>query len=413
MPQTVLTADTIAKEATAILSNNLVMGNNVHRAYEEEFKHSFNGYEKGESISIRRPTDFTVRDGATMQTQEVKEGKITLTVDKQKGVDFRFSSSDLTLRIEDLSERLIEPALNQLANQIDADLQALYRTVPNWVGTPGQVINSYADFYKGPERLNELAVPTDMRYATLSPADHAGLLGAQTALFITGPAQDAYRRAKLGTLGDVDTYMAQNVKTHVVGVATGTPQVNGANQAVIYDNVKDSYVQNLVTDGWSNNTAGILKAGDVFTIANVFAVNAVSKETLPFLRQFVVQADVSSGPTTGPATLSISPPIITSGAYQTVAAAPADDAAISVTGTGNTGYRQNLVFHKNAFALVMVPMAKPPGAVDVARRSYKGISVRVIPVYDGTNDVSSWRLDVLYGVKAIDPRLAVRLSGTA
>src|SRR5262245_16720762 len=100
MPQTVLTADTIAKEATAILSNNLVMGSNVHRAYEEEFKNAFNGYEKGESISIRRPTDFTVRDGATMQTQEVKEGKIQLTVDKQKGVDFRFTSSDLTLRIE-------------------------------------------------------------------------------------------------------------------------------------------------------------------------------------------------------------------------------------------------------------------------------------------------------------------------
>ena len=72
-----------------------------------------------------------------------------------------------------------------------------------------------------------------------------------------------------------------------------------------------------------------------------------------------------------------------------------------------------MVFHKNAFALVMVPMVKPPGAVDVARKSHKGISVRVIPDYDGTNDVTLWRLDVLYGVKAIDPRLATRLSGTA
>jgi hypothetical protein len=36
----------------------------------------------------------------------------------------------------------------------------------------------------------------------------------------------------------------------------------------------------------------------------------------------------------------------------------------------------------------------------------------MIPYYSGSNDVSSWRLDVLYGVKCIDPRLAVRLSGT-
>jgi hypothetical protein len=58
----------------------------------------------------------------------------------------------------------------------------------------------------------------------------------------------------------------------------------------------------------------------------------------------------------------------------------------------------------------MVPMESPPGAVDVGRRTYKGYSVRVIPYYDGTNDVSNWRLDLLYGVKCIDPRLAVRAS---
>ena len=38
---------------------------------------------------------------------------------------------------------------------------------------------------------------------------------------------------------------------------------------------------------------------------------------------------------------------------------------------------------------------------------------RVIPVYDGINDVSKWRLGLLYGRKLIDPRLATRLSGTA
>ena len=72
-----------------------------------------------------------------------------------------------------------------------------------------------------------------------------------------------------------------------------------------------------------------------------------------------------------------------------------------------------MMFCKNAFALVSVPLVAPPGAVDVSRQSYKGTNVRVIPVYDGTNDVSKWRLDVLYGVKTVDERLAVRVSGTA
>jgi hypothetical protein len=71
------------------------------------------------------------------------------------------------------------------------------------------------------------------------------------------------------------------------------------------------------------------------------------------------------------------------------------------------------VFHKNAFALAIVPMVSPPGAIDVARESYKGTSVRLIPFYNGSSDVSTMRLDVLYGYKALDPRLATRISGTA
>jgi hypothetical protein len=70
-----------------------------------------------------------------------------------------------------------------------------------------------------------------------------------------------------------------------------------------------------------------------------------------------------------------------------------------------------MMFHKNAFALAMVPMVKPAGAVDVARETYKGISVRLVPYYDGATDVSNWRCDVLFAVKTVDPRLAARITG--
>lgn len=413
MANTTLTPDTIATAAVTVLDNELVMAKKVYRGYEADFSKKVNGYEVGETVSVRRPTDFTVRDGATASSQDVVEGKFAVTVDKFKGIDFEFSSQDLTLNIKDLTERVIKPAMVQLANQIDSDLMALYAKVPSWVGTPGQTINSYTDFAKGPERMDEMANPTDGRCSVLSPADHWGLLGSQTGLYIQDAAKGAYRKGSLGMIGGVDTYMAQNVPTHTVGVATGTPLVNGAGQNVTYATSKDTNSQSLITDGWTNSTTGILKAGDVFTIAGVYAVNSVTKATLPFLKQFVVLADADSGSSTGPATLSISPAIITSGAFQTCSAAPADNAAITVMGTGGTGYRQNMVFNKNAFSLVSVPLVAPPGAVEVARKSYKGTNVRVIPFYDGTNDVSKWRLDVLYGATAVDTRLAHRISGTA
>lgn len=412
MANTTLTADIIAKEAVMILDNELVMAKKVFRGYEEEFK-DVNGYKPGATISISKPTDFTVRKGATMSVQDVTEGKTSITVDQFAGVDFAFSSTDLTLSIGELSKRVIRPALIRLANQVDQDLMSLYRSVPSWVGTPGQKIDSYADFAQAPERMDELANPTDGRCAVLSPSDHWGLMGSQTALYIEDAAKGAYRKGSLGMIGGVDTYMSQNVPTHTVGVATGTPLVNGANQVSAYAAVKDTNTQSLITDGWTNSTTGILKAGDVITIAGVYAVNPVTKAVLPFLRQFVVTADADSGASTGPATLTISPAIIVSGAFQNCSAAPADNAVITVLGTGGTGYRQNMVFTEGAFALVSVPLVKPPGAVDVARQSYKGTNVRVIPVYDGVNDVSKWRLDILYGVKTIDPRLAHRLSGKA
>lgn len=412
MGNAVLTIDVIAKEALRILDNELVMAKQVYRGLESDFGDAMNGFEAGDTVSIRRPTDFTVRDGATASAQDVVEGKTSLVVNKQKGIDFAFTSKELSLSIGQLSERVIKPAMIQLANQIDADGHALYSSVPNWVGTPGQTINSFSDFAKAPERLSELAVPMD-RSAVLSPADNWGLVGSQTSLYIQGAANDAYRNGSLGRIAGIETFETQNVATHTVGVATGTPLVNGASQTSAYADVKNTMTQSLITDGWTNSTTGIVKAGDVFTIAGVFAVNPVTKATLPFLRQFVVTADAGSGATTGPATLTIYPAIITSGAFQNCSAAPADNAAITVLGTGSTGYRQNMAFHKNAFALAVVPMAKPPGAVDVSRQSYKGTSVRIIPFYNGSSDVSTWRLDVLYGWKAIDPRLATRMSGTA
>jgi hypothetical protein len=411
-----LTADVIAAEALMILDNNLVMAQQVYRAYESEYSKSVNGYQKGATIRIRRPADFTVRDGAVASVQDVVEGTTTLVVNKQKGIDFRFTSQELTLDIKEFSDRVMKPAMVQLANQVDRDLMDLYKSVWNWVGVPGQVVNSYTDFALAPQRLDEGAVPVDDRSAVLSPADHWGLLGSQTALFIQDAARGAYREGSLGRIGGIDTYSDQNVPTLTTGtrvLATGgvTKAAGTGGLSTTYALSKDTGTMQLSTNGWTASST--LKAGEVFTISTIFGVNPVTKATLANLQQFVVIADVTAdGTTTNETTLTIAPPIITSGAFQTVSATPVANQTITILGTSVSNYVQNLVFHKNAFTLAMVPLEMPQGVVDAARKSYKGLSARVVPYYDGTNDISNWRLDILYGVKAIDPRLATRLSGT-
>jgi hypothetical protein len=403
MANAVLTTDIIANEALAVLDNNLVAAKLVHRAYEDEFT-TVHGYEVGDTISIRRPTDFTVRDGATASNQDVVEGKTTLVIDKQKGIDFGFTSKQLTLDIKELSERVIKPAMVQLANQIDSDILNLYKYVPNWVGATTEVVNSFADFAKAPERLDQYAVPMDGRAAILSPADHWALLGSQTALFMQDVAKGAYRQGSLGMIGGVDTYMSQNVPTHITGAdASGTVNQAITTSTTTYADVKDTMTQSITVASLD------LNAGDVFTIADVNAVNPVTKADLGFAKQFTVISYSAN-------TLVFYPAMIWTGAFQnvkvTTGVTDLNTKAITAIGAAAATNRANMVFHKNAFALAMVPMVSPPGAVEVSRKSYKGTSVRLIPSYDSTNDRSNFRLDVLYGVKAVDPRLATRLSGT-
>jgi len=413
MPNTTLTADIIAAEALDILEGALVMAPLVHRAHESEFGKKVNGYTVGETISIRRPDDATVRDGAVFVAQDVVEGKTTLTIDKQKGVDFKFTSADLTLQIDDLSERVIKPRMIQLANQVDLDLMALYKKVPNHVTIPSGGIDSFADFALAPTRMDTCAIPQEGRSAILSPADHWALLGSQTGLYMQDVAKGAYRNARLGMIGGVDTYMSQSVPVHTTGSRTGTDVTDTTSESYnaghTWANVKDSTSVTIHIDGMAADAAGYLVPGDTFTIATVYDVHPVTKAALPHLKMFTVMASVTSA--SNEADVTIWPPLITSGAQKTVSApALLDGLTVTYQGVASTAYTQNLFFRKNAFSLVMVPMIKPPGAVEVARKSYKGISVRVIPSYDANNDDSNWRLDVLYGKTVVDPRQAVRAS---
>lgn len=410
--------DIIAREAQYQLKNALVLGNLVSREHEAEFASEKEGWKVGDTVRVKRPENFIPGEGAAISLADAEEATTTVTVNTQLNKGLAFTSKELTLMLSGpkgarrVGEAKIKPLMHSFANRIDSDLAGLYKYVPNWVGTPGLTIDSYPDYLKGTERLNELAIPMDMRYGLLSPADDAGLKGAFNNYFDSSVSRNALQKARLPMLDGSDVFMSQNVKTHTVGPLGGTPLVNGGSQAVTYAASKQTYSQSLITDGWTAAAAARVKAGDVFTIAGVFAVNPIGKDTLPFLRQFVVLADASSDGS-GNATLTISPPIITSGAYQTVSAAPADNAAMTFLGTAATGYRQPMIFHKDAFHLAIVPLELPGGAARASRVNEDGISVRVVEDYAIATDVNTWRFDVLYGVTPLRPDLATRVNGTA
>ena len=412
MPSTFLTPAVIAKMAQVGLENELVMGQQVYRDYDAEFGRT----KIGDTVTIRRPIEASVKDGATLNLEDSIEGSVSLQINRQKHVGLSFDQRDLTLTVAEFYPRFLADPIKKIANQIDTDLFALYADINNWAGTPGQTLNSTTDYLAGPQRLDEMSVPSGNRFCNLSPTDFYGMAGNFSGLFVQSIASTAIKEADLPPIGGIKPYQSNNVPTHTVGAGWvgGAPLVNGASQVSTYANVRTTMTQTLNTDGWAVSLG--LRVGDVFTINGVFDVNPITKQALSRLKQFVVRTAVTT-PASAVTNLALTiyPAIIATGTYQNVSAAPADNAIILPVGTGNVGYPQNLAFHKNAFALAMVPYAPFDEGTGIASSTINknGLTITYSKGGDITNFRTIHRLDVMYGVKTIDERLATRLSGTA
>lgn len=410
MSNSIITPQIIAREALMQLKNSLVMAGLVYRDYEQDFSQKPNGYKIGSSVTIRKPVKYQVRTGAVMSVQDTAMGSIPITVNQIAGVDMQFSVQELTLSIEKFNELHIKPAVTKIAQKIDQDLMGLYAKVPSWVGTPANTLSTYAGFLRGTTRLNDMAVPIDGRAGVLTPSDRAGLVGALPGLFVQNLGEDAIKRGVLPPLDGIDMRMSQTIKRHTVGNYSGTPLINGAPTAVTYDSVRNTNTQTIATRGWTANVTGLLNAGDVITFAGCNAVNPETGEDLGYLRQFAVTAAANSD-ASGNASIVVTPALITSGPYRTVTAVPADGAAITVAGAANGVFPQNMLFHRNAFALACVPLEPLSGIQGVEQMSDMGFSITLTPVADPINYVQRWRLDTLYGFEAVYPELATRMNG--
>ena len=388
--------------------NEMQLGKKVDRQLDSQFK------KVGASIDVRRPVMFTATSGATLGTAiSIEERSATVTLDQRQHVHFEITSQDETLSVEDMVKRYIRPAAVELVQKVESDIADEYKNIGNFIGTPGTTPSSFLSVANAGALLKKLGVPQDEVWcAFFNPDASVALADGLKGVFPSTIATKAIERASIGYYGGFDLYDNQSLKSHTVGVATGTPLVNGASQETTYALAGDSWTQTLATDGWTNSTADILLAGDVITLAGVNSVNRRTRADTGSLQTFVVTADAASGASTGPSSLTISPPIIISGPYQTVTAAPANDAIITVkTGTGGVSYPQNLAFHPQAITLAMAPLDLPTDGVSAARESLDGISIRSARQYDITNDKTVFRFDILYGVKAQNPDMAVRITG--
>jgi hypothetical protein len=386
----------------------------------------------GGSVQIRKPVKFKVSKTRVRVTSTLTEQYITLNVATQAHISWAFHMVDLTLTIEEYSERYLRSAAAALANQVDADLCGLYVDVPNQIyeSTGFVTPHSFTVLGRAMQRMDEEAVPPDDRTIVFNPAAHWTMANALSNWNFKEGGEQALRKGYLGRVANAQIYMDQNVKVHTVGVwATGSAAMSSASRFAVHSTADGAAGAGLPTGigaavtqnqqilfegiNCSTGTNEGLKAGDTFEIDGCFAVNPMSGESTGSLRQFVVttHATPSISTTANPTMVNFSPQMLNTGPYKTVSTIPAVEAAVQIHGVPGEPYPQNLAFHKNAFALCMVPLQVPDAPVWSGSATEDGYSIRIVKQYEIGEDDEIVRLDILYGIKTIYPEMAVRIMG--
>lgn len=298
MANTFLTADIIAKQALATLTETLVMKPLIHTDLTKEF-----GRQKvGDTINVKKPATFEARDfdrARGIELQDYQEDSVPVTLDKFKDVSFAVTSEELALDIENFDEQLLTPAMQALALGVDTAILSLRDDLTQEVGTNEAFPLTKPEVLIDAGRvLDQNFVPVDGRRAVVGPATKANWINTDLLKRADqSGSTEALRKANMGKdLFGFDAYYTNNIKT---------PTESGA--------------------------------------------------------------------------------------------------GLPTTEVG-------MAFHDSAFAFASAPQEVPPGAVG-AVHTHQGLSLRAIMQYDIMKKQTIVSLDILFGVKTLDPKRAVLLKG--
>jgi len=392
MSNTMLTTSAITRMAIRLFINSNAFIKNIRKQFDGEFGRA--GQKIGSQLRIRLPNDYTVTNGPGISVQDTAEQQTVLTMATQQHVDVSFTTADLLLSLDDFSERILLPMMNNLAgvvaNTIMVNSADAFCNITANLSAANVILNPVAGTYLDAQAtlLLNSASMVDNKIIN-SPRTEARVVTALSGLLNPASAisEQYYEGVMYDALG-ARWFSDQTVLTHTTGTfSAGT--VSGAGQTG--------------TTLTTNATTGTLAVGDIITIAGVNAVNRVTKQSTGELRQFVITVAAISTATL----LSIYPAIIPAVGgvavqYQTVDTSPIDTAVISLYTNASAVYRKNFRFAPDAITMATGDLPLPANKV-TARHRYDNVSLRYVKDYIIGTDQEVSRLDVLYGSLVVRP----------
>lgn len=396
----------ITNESMRIAHEKATFISSINRQYDDSYAKK--GGKIGSALRIRKPNEYEVTTASrAMDAQDQSESYETVTMASQYHVDMHFTSDELTLSIDELSSRYIDPAVSRLVSKIEADvIQSVTKDVYNVTGTAGTALANSGDlaaFTNARARINQGLAPTENRSLQLDSVQMGAVVNGSKALFHPdNQVKKAFVEGYYGRAMGANWYENERILTHTVG---SDVTVNTSASAAVTDGG---------TNITMNSTDGNINKGDVFTVAGVYACHPETKQSLGYLQQFVATAASTGAVTVSPAT-------VLTGAKQNVCSASGAQLAttdfnsktMTFVGSAGLSYRQALMYHKDAFTFVSADLPIMDDAHKCQRLTKDGFSLRVWQASDIVNDRLLMRIDCLFGYATIRPAWATRIIGAA
>jgi len=316
--------------------------------------------------------------------------------------------------------RLGDAAKQKLASDINVaimNVAALQGSI--FVKRPAAA-SGFDDVAEIEARMNEKGVMDNDRYLALSTRDYNGMasdLAKASRSFGNDISDSALRRAYVGRLASFETYKLDYAVRKVAAAGGAGLQISTLPAAGNYWVPKatttaatgeTSNVDNRFQTVTVSSSASVV-AGDAFTIANVFDVHAITKQSTGVLKTFRV-ISVPAGGTT----LVISPPIISNqggsdaeAQYQNCTI-PTTSATAGITFQNTVTGSMNPFWQKDALEILPGRYAVPSDAGVAAMRAAtdQGIELVMTKQYDINTMKTKYRLDTLYGVVNKQPEMS-------
>ena len=431
-----------ARESIAVLEENMVMGNLIHRDFSSEIA------QYGDVVNTRKPADMQVArktDADTVDYNDAKLNNVAVKLDQHLYTAFIIKDGERSQSMQDLLGIHLMPAMKAMGNGIDRAI--LGRMAHELIGTPAARVGQLAKLdssnakntvLAARERMNRTLAHTGGRNLVLAPGSETAILS--DALFLAadqrGDGGAALTSAHLGRILGFDTYMDQNVNGIVAtsAVDSTTTGVDAAGQDEVTCTSTPAAGQFVNVAGNDQPTWALSNTGSAITLnENLKYATASGADVTLFPAGTTTAAQYDAGYSKGVTLVGIAPSVGQLVAFGATAGARHTYSVISVQANGDVLLDRpldktvaasapafsgpngdfNVAFNRDAFALISRPLAQPEASMGARSfvASYNNIAMRATMQYDIDAQGTKVVLDMLAGTAMLDANLATLVLG--